>query len=58
MSQDERNYLNEARQILPGTTLLLPQREHLESLEAHHTSEIIRIVYELDKITYNEMRRI
>lgn len=31
---DQRDYLAEAQRIIDGTTLLVPQREHLEALVA------------------------
>ena len=38
-----RNDLDEARQILAGTSLLLPETRHLEALAEHHECVLIQL---------------
>lgn len=45
---DERNYIDEAFRILKGTTMLLPEKRHLEALNEHYQSEILQIVHDID----------
>ena len=42
-SEPERNYLDEARQVLAGQTLRLPEKRHLEALVEHHECVLIRL---------------
>ena len=40
---DERHDLDEARQILAGTALILPETRHLEALAEHHECVLIQL---------------
>lgn len=44
MLDDDRNYYVEAVAILNGTSLMLPERRHLESLQEHHEFQLIRVM--------------
>ena len=47
----EREFLLEARQILAGQTCRLVELAHLEALEEHYQSQIIKICHDMDKLT-------
>lgn len=39
---EDRNFLNEARKILAGTTMMLCERRHLEALVEHYECQAIK----------------
>lgn len=47
----------EAKAILAGTSMMLPEKRHLEALEEHHQCEMIRLVYDIDQVTKAALRR-
>lgn len=42
--EPERCFYVEAVAILNGTSLMLPERRHLESLQEHHEFQLIRVM--------------
>lgn len=48
MTDGERCFLTEARAILAGTTMILPQKEHLEALDEQREITIIRMANALE----------
>ena len=51
MSEKHSQDYVEARAILGGTSLMLPELRHLEALEEHYQSSIIKICYDMDTLT-------
>lgn len=47
---DERHYLDEARQILAGTSLVLPETRHLEALAEHHECVLIQLAKKIMRL--------
>ena len=47
----------EAVQILKGETAMLPEKRHLEAVEEHYQSEIIKLVWDIDQVTKAALRR-
>lgn len=47
----------EAIAILSGMSAMLPEKRHLEALDEHYQSEIIRLVFDIDQVTKRALRR-
>ena len=50
MEKQDHPYVEEARKILAGQTLLLPTLDHLTALQQAHEAEIVKIAWELDNL--------
>ncbi len=53
----ERNYLAEAQALLRNESALLPEHGHLEALNIHFQSEIIRINHEVQQLMQDWLMR-
>lgn len=49
--------LAEALQIMTGETAMLPERRHLQAINNHYQSEIIKIAFEVDQLTHKVLGR-
>ena len=47
-SSEQRDFLVEARKIIAGDTMLLPQREHLMALNARYAESMLALHVHLD----------
>jgi hypothetical protein len=58
---DERNFYEEAIQIISGASMLLPQAEHLkalhESMQEHHEVVLIQVANDLEALKIRTLER-
>lgn len=54
--EPERNYLAEAKAILAGKSVLLPEKAHLEALDEAHECQLIEIFTDLDALRKKVLR--
>ena len=54
---DTRNYLEEARAILAGTTLLPPTVAHLRAMLEWHDVTLIRIANDIEALKHRVLNR-
>lgn len=47
----------EAKAILAGTSMMLPEKRHLEAIEEHLQCELIRLVYDIDQVAKAALKR-
>ena len=47
----------EAKAILAGESMMLPELRHLEAVREHYECELIRLVYDLDQVTKAALKR-
>lgn len=47
---EARDLLQEAREILAGTSLLLPEKGHIEALDDHYQVQLIKLANSLERV--------
>lgn len=48
--QPDRNYAQEAKEILAGTSMMQPEKAHLEALEESHQVSLIKLANSLEQV--------
>ena len=54
---DERNFLDEARAILAGTSAMLPEKRHLQALADDHDWALVELAAKIEKLKEDVLNR-